>query len=74
MGYIYLNALQTATLPDKEEKYSKLAADFYQKVLQFDQNNIYAAHGSYPSLWVQMSGHNCPMARVGWGKWVVGSF
>eukprot|EP00993_Chasmostoma_nieuportense_P007730 NODE_98_length_3206_cov_30.755440_g91_i0.p1 GENE.NODE_98_length_3206_cov_30.755440_g91_i0~~NODE_98_length_3206_cov_30.755440_g91_i0.p1 ORF type:complete len:1050 (-),score=320.08 NODE_98_length_3206_cov_30.755440_g91_i0:56-3172(-) len=45
MGFIYLNALQQATLPDKEEKYSRLAADFYQKALQNDQANIYAAHG-----------------------------
>ena len=45
MGFIYLNALQTCTLPDKEEKYSKLALDYYQKVLQNDQSNIYAAHG-----------------------------
>eukprot|EP00668_Euglena_longa_P041439 GGOE01054550.1.p1 GENE.GGOE01054550.1~~GGOE01054550.1.p1 ORF type:complete len:1236 (+),score=482.77 GGOE01054550.1:811-4518(+) len=45
MGYIYLNALQQASLPAKEEKFSKLAADFYQKALLNDNSNIYAAHG-----------------------------
>jgi RNA polymerase-associated protein CTR9 len=32
-------------MPSQEEKYLKLAMDFYFKVLQQDPSNIYAANG-----------------------------
>ncbi len=49
LGNLYYNA--KFEKKEKEERYLKLALEFYLKVLQRDPKNIFAANGMCMSAW-----------------------